>query len=595
MFLKIINRTQYFLISIFLASGCVEHDIEGPELQIQEFSNAIALTGNGYNAFVGGKNFIDTVDVSVESISVDVVIENSSFEIIRNDTVLSNPVKLEKGINSFLVRIDNGAEYEISIFRRYSSNSLLSAIEFNPSIDNWIGLLPGVFSYDIVVPREIHTISINPIADASVNRLLLRDSTEIHNPLKLLVGNNTIVVRSISEDSSQVTDYTINILRQPLRIADLFTLNISNGTLAPNFDKDVYHYNLSLPFKYQTLTVSPVTDSLASVSYTLNGQVASPPFSIPDTESLLRIIVGADDSITYKTYNVRIFRSDWNFRGNGPFSARDGAAILEFNNKIWLLGGWSFEKSFNDVWSSDDGINWDFVGNAPWSARHGAGAVVFNNRMWILSGDGYTDVWSTSDGINWVEELENAPWGKRYAPYVVVYHNKIWLMGGESFYDGANYGFNDVWSSEDGINWIQVNNNAPWMPRGLIHGSVVFDDKIWLIGGGLKGSLPDISYQDVWNTTDGVVWNKITDSVPWDGRFHFSVEVHDSRMWITDGSVNNSENLTNEVWSSSDGIQWIQMQQIPWAARHASSLKSFNGSLFLICGYLRNDIWELSP
>lgn len=600
MFLRVINGLQYFFIIIFLYSACVDHNLEIEqeidEIKIQETQDSISLIGHGYNAFVHEGNFIDTVDASVDSIRIDMRGHNASFEVIQNDTILDDSIIiLEDGTNFFSIIIDNGSEFEISIFRKKTPSSLINVIEFSPSLDKWTGLKPGVFVYDLVVPREIYNISINPTVDEAVNVLLLKDDLEVNNPLKLLVGANKFIIRSFAKDSSQFTEYTFNIFRQPLRIADLFNLNLSEGTLAPRFNKDVYHYTLSLPPEFETLSVSPALDSLASVSYLLDGQLVSPPFSIPDTESLLRITVIADDATTYKTYNIRIFRNEWKYRGRGPFAARDGASILEFNNKIWLLGGWSFEGSFNDVWSSDDGVIWNFMGNAPWSARHGAGAVVFDNRMWILSGDGHTDVWSSIDGVHWVKELDNAPWGKRYAPYVVAYRDKIWLMGGDSFYADSGYGYNDVWSSDDGITWTQVNDNAPWMPRGLIHGNVVFDDKIWLIGGGLKGPLEDVSYADVWNTTDGVVWNKISDSVPWEGRFHFSVAVHDSRIWITDGSVGNSENLTNEVWSSSDGIEWVQMTQIPWAPRHASSLKSFNGSLFLICGYLRNEIWELPP
>ena len=47
------------------------------------------------------------------------------------------------------------------------------------------------------------------------------------------------------------------------------------------------------------------------------------------------------------------------------FAPRDGAGLLSFNGRLWLLGGWNpgdkvhFPKICNsEVWSSEDGAIW---------------------------------------------------------------------------------------------------------------------------------------------------------------------------------------------------------------------------------------------
>ena len=44
--------------------------------------------------------------------------------------------------------------------------------------------------------------------------------------------------------------------------------------------------------------------------------------------------------------------------------------------------------TYNQIWSSEDGLNWTLNGTGPWSGTHTCGCVVFNNRMWVIGGGG---------------------------------------------------------------------------------------------------------------------------------------------------------------------------------------------------------------
>jgi hypothetical protein len=372
-------------------------------------------------------------------------------------------------------------------------------------------------------------------------------------------------------------------------------LEFSVGHLEPAFSETILSYTLSLSNSQTQVCAIATSDTFTTLSYWYNdSEIGNGCFIAKPGGSILKIRGSNTSNDGSREYIINVFRDPWKFHGNGPFEARDGAAILEFKNQLWLLGGWKKDGVDSDIWVSEDGITWKDLGIAPWSGRHCAGAVVFKDKIWILSGDGLEDVWSSPNGVDWVRELESAPWGKRYAPYVLTFDNKIWLMGGQTFYSTPTRGFNDVWSSADGVNWKLVKKKAPWKPRAMIHGQVVFQNKIWIIGGGLKGLHQPIQYNDVWSTTDGFHWKKEAKRSPWAPRYHFSTNTFNGKIWISDGSLGDQNNLSNEVWSSANGKNWTRLPNIPWQPTHATSLVPFRNSLFLIGGYIRNEIWELN-
>ncbi|MEM5853852.1 MAG: DUF2341 domain-containing protein, partial [Candidatus Aenigmatarchaeota archaeon] len=132
--------------------------------------------------------------------------------------------------------------------------------------------------------------------------------------------------------------------------------------------------------------------------------------------------------------------------------------------------------------------------------------------------------------------VANAGWRARYAHTSVVFNNKIWVIGG---YDGSYK--NDVWYSSDGINWTQATSNAGWSAR-YSHSSVVFNNKIWVIGG------YDGSYKnDVWYSSDGINWTQATSNAGWNIRYGHSSVVFNNKMWVMGGWTGSS--FKNDVWA----------------------------------------------
>ena len=182
------------------------------------------------------------------------------------------------------------------------------------------------------------------------------------------------------------------------------------------------------------------------------------------------------------------------------FPARQSHATVVFDDKMWIIGGFTTNplSQLNDVWNSSDGINWTQVSAIDLPKKTHHGAVVHDNKIWLVSGLGEngrtSDVWNSSDGVTWERITPSAPFENRYYHSTVAYDDKIWVIGGIGFINGESVLFNDVWSSSDGFNWTEVAPIAPFSPRDN-HTSVVFDNKIWIIGGRDK----DARRNDVWS------------------------------------------------------------------------------------------------
>ncbi len=173
---------------------------------------------------------------------------------------------------------------------------------------------------------------------------------------------------------------------------------------------------------------------------------------------------------------------------NPEYPDREGQKVVEFNGKLWLVGGVNYfgRKTFNDVWSSEDGIHWTLVTkNAPWHSRWDFDIGIFDGKMWLaggmgLGGAGYGDVWSTTDGAHWDLVTELAPWGKRQGQEIVEYRGYMWLVTGLDAV--TNEGKGDTWYTADGKIWSKAPQDDKWLGRED-QAVIVFKDKIWVLGG----------------------------------------------------------------------------------------------------------------
>ncbi len=246
------------------------------------------------------------------------------------------------------------------------------------------------------------------------------------------------------------------------------------------------------------------------------------------------------------------------------FPARWGHTSIVFGDKMWVIGGrgdgWP-DYYKNDVWYSSDGVNWGIAtSRAAFSAREGHTSLVFGNKMWVIGGADDTgirnDVWYSLDGVNWIQATSAAAFGARYRHTSVVFHDKMWVIGGQ-----GGSGVSSVYYSTDGVNWTQATSAAAFPARND-HTSIVFDNKMWVIGGGGE-SYPDLCRNDVWYSSDGVAWTQATSAAAFGARDNRSSVVFDGKMWVIGGDTSD-EGAMNDVWSSTNGSTWMQTTPVSW-------------------------------
>ena len=287
------------------------------------------------------------------------------------------------------------------------------------------------------------------------------------------------------------------------------------------------------------------------------------------------------------------------------FDVRTGHGSVFFKEKFWVIGGFAnIEDLKSDVWSSTDGKNWvQETTDAGFNGRSQFGITVFKDRIFIIGGIGFGgylgDVWSSADGVDWVQETASADFNPRRLLKLVTYKDKLYALGGfETNFDTTDSS-DDIWSSTNGVDWVQETDAAPYGKRFGFE-AVVFDDKIFMLGG--VSLTTHKTKADVWYSTDGENWTQVGHpGNSFSERVHFSSTVFNGKIWLTGGYFNDGDDPLpyTDFWSSSDGDFWKrEILDAGYEGRSHSTMVSNHEYMLLIGGRRTNnsgkfnDVWK---
>lgn len=190
--------------------------------------------------------------------------------------------------------------------------------------------------------------------------------------------------------------------------------------------------------------------------------------------------------------------------------------------------------------------------NVRFSERKHHAAIVYKNKLWVVGGsdDGHykNDVWSSQNGIEWTQEVEHVPFSPRHNVELIDYNNKLWLFGGYDF-DGPS---KEVWLSDDGITWTQQFVNLP-CEEGSAHHIFVHKNQLWLIG---TSKNTDSGRHSMWSSDDGINWSLTAGTIPEAPYKITKVISHDENIWLF--SEGNEGSPKSKIWISSDEKNWEQ-------------------------------------
>lgn len=287
----------------------------------------------------------------------------------------------------------------------------------------------------------------------------------------------------------------------------------------------------------------------------------------------------------------------------------DGAAFSgAYNFPVFTMNreAWAFHPRGN--WFSRDGQTWTkselpLAGTQTGYQKY----VQLNDAVYALGTmeGNYTNmrlgsrIARTTDFKRWEVLAENSELPARVFYGAVVFNNKIWLLGG---FDGKHY-FNDVWNSADAVHWTRIVEHAGWTPRNA-GTCVVFKDRIWMIGGGvIDGEMPLNANEgrEIWSSIDGIKWMQESDRMArtWGG----SPIVFKDRLWLV--GANRDGNFSRAVLVTDDGINWRD-ETAPWSPRGAVATWIFGERLYMTGGkysvtengelkfIYSNDVWYMA-
>jgi len=269
----------------------------------------------------------------------------------------------------------------------------------------------------------------------------------------------------------------------------------------------------------------------------------------------------------------------------GAMAITDTSATLTTSAFYWLGRGSTFRSSPT------------LISLPKFLARSAPQMTSFNGKLWMVGGQQTdialtSDVWSSSDGIAWIQVNPGAPFAVRAQGQLVAFNNRLWLIGG----NGAgpyvkDVWRNDVWSTADGVTWRQDTAAAAFSGR-FGHSAFAFNGKMWVIGGGV-GSGSVGGGNDIWSSADGVNWTQMTNAAPFGSRFDSTVTEFNNSLWLIGTRLGGTQ---TEVWNSTDGINWSQVTMIAGPARVGHAAGVVNNRLVIAGGtsgtnaYL-NDVW----
>ncbi|MBP5470441.1 MAG: Ig-like domain-containing protein, partial [Candidatus Riflebacteria bacterium] len=259
------------------------------------------------------------------------------------------------------------------------------------------------------------------------------------------------------------------------------------------------------------VSVATNTEIIVVFNKEVNKTSAESAFSLKMSNSNVAIAGNfrwEDNKMIFKPQSKLGYNYQYNVRLDATYYDNNGSSPKDSTT-------WSFKTEENEGnhWSKLYLQNLNDLGFVP---RTDHSMVTFNNSLWIIGGLDYSgnplkDIYKSTNGSSWSLVTNTAPFGARFGHSCTVYNNKIWLSGGITIDDelGVVY-LNDVWNSSDGVSWVKVTNardtsnyvDETLFSRRAFHNMLTYKGKLWV----MLGEGPDGLVGDIWSSTDGITW-----------------------------------------------------------------------------------------
>lgn len=237
------------------------------------------------------------------------------------------------------------------------------------------------------------------------------------------------------------------------------------------------------------------------------------------------------------------------------------AAVVNYKGVLWVMGA---SGAKNGLWASTDGINWlKTADSLPLPARTEARFLEFQDRMWLIGGSftpagglqvNVSRIHSSLDGVAWTDAAPDGGFTGSGYQAAAVFAGKLWLSGGNA---AGTSGYATpqaqplayLASSPNGKGWTAVARASrpfDWVPRAG-HGLVAHAGGLWAVAGRSRTGLAATS--EAWRSADGVSWSLIDGNAPFSPRSEPGVLSLGGKLWVIGGlSSGNPGAWLPDVW-----------------------------------------------
>ena len=236
-------------------------------------------------------------------------------------------VTAQDGVTSkkYTLNLSRGANTEASL-----SSLVVSAGELSPAFAS------GTLIYSLTAPSGTASLTVAPTAaDAHVKSITVSQDNgapaEVssgHASVALTVpafgslAPSRVTITVTAQDGTTSKSYTLNLTRRGSSDASLASLVVGAGELSPAFASGTLSYTVTVPFRTDSLTVTPTATDAHVKSITVKQDAGSPvevasghasgALTVPvlGNSSTIELIVTAEDGRTTQTYKVALTRAN---------------------------------------------------------------------------------------------------------------------------------------------------------------------------------------------------------------------------------------------------------------------------------------------
>jgi hypothetical protein len=208
-------------------------------------------------------------------------------------------------------------------------------------------------------------------------------------------------------------------------------------------------------------------------------------------------------------------------------------------------------------------------------------AIFLNNKIYFFTSTGLTtSLYTSTNGTNWSTRIivDKLPDNVLLAN-IVTFKNKMYLIHNDTF----------IYTSEDGVDWTKLEpNTSLYTFKNLLF---EFKTKLWAI----IQSKSDSKYR-LATSADGVNWTEVSttlnDNFPVGGysAVAFASRTKQPKVLVA-GGFNKNGVIQNSVWSSEDGINWLDFskENTTFGYRTGVSLVNYEDKLLMFGGVDNNE------